>query len=557
MGTARHRARKRRPTELIASVAGVVGVAVVSAVVLTSGSGTSESNDDAGGVADTVEADVPCSTTVRIVTATSFEPVLRGVEPLVGSGDACARLEIELADGRSADERVAELNADLWIADDAAWAGIPNSADLDPDAAGAGTHVATSPIYMVTDGATADQLAAVDESWRTLPQLVTNQDDIDLVIRDPASSGDGLVAAGSLGEGVWLDQGMDASAAALVAALPSTRTVHEHAVPSEDGEIGLVPEYVLAALLAEDDNPWLQEAAIISGTDYSAMLRYTWLPTTTAAESPAVVAAMERLLSVLTGPEAEEALAAAGLRRPDGTLPAGMTDEFPGPEGEPFAVLERHRVEHVFATWYAEDRLADVLVAIDVSGSMAEPVAGSETPLIDFVRDGVGSLAELLPDESELSLWQFGVQLDPPRDHVELVPRQPLDSGHRESLSAALRSLSALDTGTGLYDTMLAAYLDAQENYQEGRPNRVIMFTDGRNEDDPDSLTAAELTEELAAAHDPERPVQLTMITFGPEPDTELLADILEPVDSYIAPLTAAADVRAVFLHLAAGGVHR
>lgn len=556
MGTARHRARKRRPTELIASVAGVIGVAVVSAVVLTSGSGTSESND-AGDVADTVQASVPCPTTVRIVTATSYEPVLREVAQLVGSGDACARLEIELADGRGADERVAELNADLWIPDDASWAGIANSAALDPDAAGAGTHVATSPIYMVTDGATADQLAEVGESWRTLPQLVTNQDDIGLVIRDPASSGDGLVAAGSVGEGVWLDQGMNASAAAMVAALPSIRTVQEHAVPSEDGEIGLVPEYALASLLADDADARLRDATIVPGTDYSAMMRYTWLPTTAAAERPAVVAAMERLLSVLTGSEADDALAAAGLRRPDGTLPPGMTDEFPGPEAEPFAVLEPHRIEHVFATWYAEDRLADVLVAIDVSGSMAEPVAGSETPLIEFVRNGVGSLADLLPDESRLALWQFGAQLDPPRDYVELLPRQPLSDGHRESLSAALDSLSALDTGTGLYDTMLAAYLTGRENYQEGRPNRVIVFTDGRNEDDPDSLTAAELTEELAAAHDPERPVQLTMITFGPEPDTEVLGEILEPVDSYIAPLTAAGDVRTVFLHLAAGGIHR
>lgn len=554
MGTARHRARKRRPKEVIAAVTGVLGVAAVSAVVLTSGR---EATDEAGEVADTVADAAPCPTTLRIVTATSFQPVLAEVAPLIESGDGCARLEIELNDGREAHERVAQLNADLWIPDDAAWAGVPTSADLDPDAAGAGTVLATSPIYMVTDEATADQLAAANGSWLALADLAANEPDVQLVVRDPASSGDGLVAAGAVGEAVWLDEGMDASAEALVAALPSIQTVSEHAVPSEDGEIGLVPEYALASLLDDDAPARLREASIVPGSDYSAVLRYTWFPTTFAREDPALAPAMDRLRSVLTGPEAGEALAAAGLRHADGTLPAGTTDEFPEPEAEPFEVLETHRVEHVFATWYPEDRVTDVLVVIDVSGSMSEPVPASDTPLIDFVRDGVGSLAELLPDESELALWQFGSQLDPPVDHVELLPRQPLDAAHRDDLADALDSLEALNTGTGLYDTMLAAYLDGRDNYRDGAPSQVIVFTDGRNEDDPDSVSAEELTEELTAAYDPERPVQLTMITFGPEPETELLAEILEPVDSYVAPLTAAGDVRAVFVHLAAGGIHR
>ncbi len=554
MAAARHRARKRRPTEVIAAVVGVVGVAVVSAVVLTNGSGA---QDDAGEVADTVDAAVPCGTTLRIVTATSFEPVLDGVASLIESGDGCARLEIELKDGRHAHERVAELNADLWIPDDAAWAGVPNAARLDPNAAGAGTVVATSPIHLVTDEATAGLLASAGETWRALTDLAASESDVKLVIRDPASSGDGLVAAGSVGEAVWLDEGMDASAAALVAALPAIRTVTEHAVPTADGEIGLVPEYALATDLAVDAPARLREATIIPGSDYSAIMRYSWFPTTTAREDPALGPAMDRLLSVLTGPDADGALAAAGLRRPDGTLPAWMTGEFPAREAEPFEVRGPHRVEHVFATWYPEDRLTDVLVVIDVSGSMAEAVPGSDTPLIDFVRNGVGELAELLPDESEFALWQFGSQLDPPRDHNVLLPRGALERQHRDDLAAALDSLEALNTGTGLYDTMLAAYLDGRDNYREGTPSHVIVFTDGRNEDDPDAITEAELTEELAAANDPERPVQLTLITFGPEPETEVLSDVLEPVDSYIAPLTAAGDVGVVFLHLAAGGIHR
>jgi hypothetical protein len=82
------------------------------------------------------------------------------------------------------------------------------------------------------------------------------------------------------------------------------------------------------------------------------------------------------------------------------------------------------------------------------------------------------------------------------------------------------------------------------------------VFTDGRNEDDVETISIEQLTKQLAAAQDPQRPVALTIITFGPEADAELLMTALEPVEVYVDPLETADQVRAVFIHLAAGGVH-
>ncbi len=88
-----------------------------------------------------------------------------------------------------------------------------------------------------------------------------------LAVRDPNGSGDGMVAAGSLGEAVWIKDGMDASSAALSAALRQTRTVPGTlpALPDRPGEVGLVPEYALLAAkrTAED-------AAVLAGTDHTA-----------------------------------------------------------------------------------------------------------------------------------------------------------------------------------------------------------------------------------------------------------------------------------------------
>ena len=84
----------------------------------------------------------------------------------------------------------------------------------------------------------------------------------------------------------------------------------------------------------------------------------------------------------------------------------------------------------------------------------------------------------------------------------------------------------------------------------------MVVFTDGRNEDDPGSISADQLAAELVAAQDPERPVELTIITFGPETETAVLESVLEPVEGSVDPLTTADEVRSVFIHLAAGGVH-
>jgi Ca-activated chloride channel homolog len=131
-----------------------------------------------------------------------------------------------------------------------------------------------------------------------------------------------------------------------------------------------------------------------------------------------------------------------------------------------------------------------------------------------------------------------------------------LDAQHRDQLIRTTRQLRAENTGTGLYDTMLAAYQAAQDGVRPGIPSHVVLFTDGRNQDDPGSLTANELRTALADAADPDREVYFTVISFGPEPDTEQLAKILEPIEGYVDPVRTAADVRAVFIHVAAGGVH-
>ena len=238
---------------------------------------------------------------------------------------------------------------------------------------------------------------------------------------------------------------------------------------------------------------------MLAPLDHTAALRYSWLPTAAAAADPARAAALDRLAAALTGPAADGPLAQAGLRRPGGGPPPGV-EGLPAAKAPLFDVLGPHHVDHVLASWYAADRRSDLLVAVDVSGSMLARAPGSDRAVIEVVRDGIGELASLLPDESQLTLWRFGTRLDGTRDHEAVLRGTTLDGEGRVAVSRAVGQLVPHDTGTGLHDTILAAYEAARDAARPDVPSHVVVFTDGRNEADQPTLSLEELGQRLAAA---------------------------------------------------------
>src|SRR5262245_7697566 len=320
----------------------VVGTTTVVAALALRGSGD-ESTQSAQPTAQ-------CPASLRIVTASSYAPVLADLAPTLESGDDCVHLDVHAADGRGAPQRVADLQADFVFPDDAAWAGAAGAGALaEAPRGGSGTVLATSPIYMVTDEATAGRLQSAGGSWLGLAKLATSDSGVKLAVRDPAGSGDGLIGVGDVGEAVWLDQGMDASAYALAEALPRTRTVTDgQAMPAAGGEVGLVAEYALARPRGESGGAAPAGSRIIAGSDHTAILRYTWLPTAAAVEDPIMTGLIARVLSALTDSDANDAIAKAGLRRPGGPPPGGIKG-LPELKAPPFDILIPHKLDHVFA----------------------------------------------------------------------------------------------------------------------------------------------------------------------------------------------------------------
>ncbi|HEX8627195.1 MAG TPA: substrate-binding domain-containing protein [Catenuloplanes sp.] len=323
---AQHRARQSAPRWLppAAAVLTLLVVFVAGALIVR------ESRD--GATPGSLASAPPCDRTMRVVTASSFRPVLDRLAPALSRGGDCLRLAVETVDGRAAPEAVARTGADVWIPDDVSWtasAGVAKLAKA-PEAA-AGTVLATSPIYMVTDETTAQRLREAGGSWLGLARLVAQPDGPRLAVRDPASSGDGMVGIGSVAEAVWLDRDMDASALWLARAKEATRTVSglAPAMPERPGEVGLVPEYALLGA-----PPTAGPTTVLAGADHTALLRYSWQPTATAVSDPARAASLQRLLGELLAPAGAAAIVATHLRVvADATASEGSPA--PGASGAP------------------------------------------------------------------------------------------------------------------------------------------------------------------------------------------------------------------------------
>jgi Ca-activated chloride channel family protein len=91
--------------------------------------------------------------------------------------------------------------------------------------------------------------------------------------------------------------------------------------------------------------------------------------------------------------------------------------------------------------------------------------------------------------------------------------------------------------GTGLYDTIWAAYQKAKAKYDPNRVNAVVVLTDGKNED-PNGISLDKLKANLRGAIDPKQPVAITTIGIGPDVDATALTQISRMAfsDYYGAP---------------------
>ena len=240
----------------------------------------------------------------------------------------------------------------------------------------------------------------------------------------------------------------------------------------------------------------------------------------------------------LLSPEVQARLGAYGLRKTDGTAGPELTAADRALSADPTPPVPPRAADGVTAArtgWRLLNKRVSLLGLFDVSGSMAEPVPGTNQSRLDVARSAAQTALAFFDERDALGLWEFSRELDGPKDYRVLVPlgiaARPVN-GFPDRRTASIAAYRAMvpRTATGLYDSILAAYRSTLANYRDGYVNTLVVITDGKNED-PGSITLPALLTELKKRYDPRRPVHIVTLAYGTGADPASLAQVAKATD--------------------------
>ena len=515
----------------------------------------------------------PCSGEIRlnVAAATEIAPAVRAAaDGWVADGAAvngtCVAVDVVAADPVEVAGKVAAQHGvsltnvdqansaspipDVWLPDSSTWLQRLRTAGASGFTPTNGGSVASSPVVVAVPEPVAVRMGWPGRqlSWSDLLRQITSGSGLRPGTVDPGRDAASLAGLLALGGAVKPEPaGGQAATTAVLRTLAAGRSEHRQDLLARfprSADPAALAAAISAAAMSEQKiiehnatQPPVPLAALYLRPEPMALdYPYAVMP----GGQPAKIAAAEGLYSVLAGGGFRGSLAERGLRAPDGTpgqgfrSPSGapssvgtavpsMAGATPDPTGTASAApgsaadsgSTSAAVDRALSTWTAVTQPGRMLAVIDVSGSMRErvPTAGNATRQQVTVAAAGRGLA-LFDDSWSLGLWTFSTELVGDRDYRELVPIGPLSS-QRGRLVDALRGITPKENGgTGLYDTVLAAYRAVQDGWERGRVNSVVLLTDGRNED-TDGITQQKLLAELKRLADPERPIQVVIIGIG------------------------------------------
>ena len=443
------------------------------------------------------------------------------------------------------------VHADMWVPDSSMWA---QQVTADGIALEIGEPIATSPLVVVAPRPVAEQLGWPDAelSWSAVLDAKAKT-----AIADPTSTSEGLATLLSVAAAVGAEpEDRSQLVQAMIGVARSTIPDVDAAFEQVDADAEQAPLFTATeqSVVAHNTASPASLVAALYPTEGTAVFDYPVIRVTTAATSAVKAEAAEGFEAALHTPQAVEVLQDAGFRAADGTARegAGVVDGIRSAPPDALPTPDANQAAEILRLWAALSLDSQMLAVFDISGSMNEEVPGGGTR-IEVTRDAAKVALGLFPSSSSIGLWAFSVDLDPPNDHLELVPLGPLTEqvgsrSRQEALMAASESLpDRVGGGTGLFDTVLAAFRTVRAAYDPARINSVVVVTDGENRDDPDSIELDTLLTTLRTEFDPARPVPVITIGISPDADHQTLARISEVTGAKAYQVNDPNDIQQVF----------
>ncbi len=270
-------------------------------------------------------------------------------------------------------------------------------------------------------------------------------------------------------------------------------------------------------------------------------------------------AAHQLYVALSTGAGFRGRLAEAGIRAPDGTVPAGFT----APTGAPrrfgpssaagsgeaaAATADGATIDRALAGWSAVVAPARILAIVDASASMRTPVPTARNATrMQVTLSAARSGLALFSDDWQVGLWLFAAGSGP-ADHRELVPIGPL-TDKRDDVTRALATIKPAGGDAGLYRTILDGYREVQDGWQAGRVNSVLLLTDGADAGQKaGDIRLGDLLAELGAAKVADKPIQVIIVGVGNAVDRTPLERITRETGGGVFIAEDPAQIGAVFL---------
>lgn len=481
----------------------------------------------------------------------------------------CASVQIEARD--SAEMAIALQNPwdpkvngpapHAWVPQSTAWvrrAAVDSDAErMIPDRQ---PSIARSPAVLAMPKPMAEKLGWPDQqiTWQTVIDHATKGTNwaahgqpewgpFKLAMTDPAKSTAGLLALTAM-----LDRNDDEdisveelenlfrlNQAIEVRAERTTDILNEYArLSAESPEAGLAYVSAFPALEQEvlDHNLTNPQAPLVAIYPEQSIIEadhpFLVLEAEWSTDEAKQVATLFR--DFVRGHEGEQRLLNAGFRDPnrvpgrDLTVQNGVAPEI---TALPRAALLPDSVVRTINTWTELNRTSNILLVLDVSGSMVEAVPGAGGTRMDLAKRAAREALALFDEDDRVGLWVFSTGQRGSTDYREVVPLGPLGDfvngqERRARLVSGINGLRAAGA-TGLYDTVAAAQKFMLDHYQPNAANLIVVMTDGKNEDSTGGLSYEQLLQQLEQNNaDPARRVPVTTVGFGTAADYPTLQEI-------------------------------
>ncbi|MEU7574298.1 MULTISPECIES: VWA domain-containing protein [unclassified Micromonospora] len=446
------------------------------------------------------------------------------------------------------------VTPDVWVPDSSTWLVRLKAGGASAFAPANGASIARSPVVVALPEPVATRIGWPDKEfrWSELLQQVTASKPLRAGIVEPTQDAAGLsgllsltAAASSTGE-AGSPKAQEAMVGALRALATNRSSLRQDLLARfpRSSDPTAIANGLGAAALSEEDviaynntKPPIKLAALyLDPPPIPLDFPFAVLP----GIEPSKASAARVLFEALRSADFKDRLAAQSLRAPDGNwgrgfqAPTGAPSPSNGgekqvpPSGQGGAAdLDPVAISTATTTWSVATQSGRMLCVVDVSGSMKKPVAtanGASREQVTVAAAGQG--LGLFDDSWSIGLWTFSTNLKGSQDWNELVGIRPL-SGNRGELQRGLASIRPSNGDTGLYDTMLAAYKKVQQDWEPGKVNSIVLFTDGKNEDD-NGISQKALLDQLKKLRDDEQPVQVIIIGIGNEVNRAELKSITD-----------------------------